>query len=97
MTDAVRRFTDAEHQSFVDGKRQRRMASVDAMPAALRGCVHEYGLNVVKTLHDLGVKEPRHIRHIVETILDEFSPTRGTFATQGLRGALIKPQGRGND
>lgn len=27
----------------------------------------------------------RHIRHLVETVLDEFSPTRGSSSSQGLR------------
>lgn len=64
------------------------MAEVDAHDPAIRSLIHEYGLNVVKTIYGLGVREPRHIKHIVETVLDEFSPTRGTFSNQGTRASL---------
>lgn len=72
-------------QAFVDGKRAKRMAVIDAMPAEMRELVHEYGLTVIRTCTDLGITQPRHIRHLVESILDEFSPTRGSFSKQGKR------------
>jgi hypothetical protein len=74
-----------EHQEFVDRKRAARMRRVDAMPAELRELVHEYGLPVVRACLDLGVRKPNQIRHLVETILDEFLPTRGSYSKQGLR------------
>jgi hypothetical protein len=80
-----------EHQQFVDGKRQRRMAEIDSQPPAIRELVHEYGWPVVKTCMDLGINQPRHIRHLVETVLNEFSPTRGSFAAQGIRPPLLSP------
>ena len=49
-------------------RRQRRMERVDAMPADLRACVHEYGLSIVDAFLHAGVKKPRHIRHIVNMI-----------------------------
>lgn len=55
-------------------KRIARMAAVDAMPKELRALVHSYGLNVVRALLDLGVSEPRHIRHVVETVLKRIQP-----------------------
>jgi hypothetical protein len=70
---------------MVDVKRKRRMAQVDSYPLAVRELVHEYGLTVVKTIYDLVVKKPEHIKHIVETVLNEFSPTRGSFSAQGIR------------
>lgn len=70
---------------MVQAKRAARMQSIDSMPADLRALVHEYGLNVVRTLMDLGVRKPSQIRHVVETILDEFSPTRGAYSKQGIR------------
>lgn len=76
---------DRPPQSYVDAKRRARMEHVDNMPADLRKLVHEYGLPVVKTCMDLGVTKPRHIRHLVETVLDNFSPTRGCYSKQGIR------------
>jgi hypothetical protein len=83
---------DAEHQQFVDGKRQRRMAEIDRQPPAIRKLTHDYGWYVVKNFMDLGITKPNHIRHLVEVVLNEFSPTRGTFSQQGLRGELIDPK-----
>lgn len=69
--------------STIDNARHvARMAQVDALSPEHRALVHEYGYATVKTLLDLGVKKPRQIRHVVETILDEFSPTRGSFSKQ---------------
>ena len=70
---------------IVDIKRANRMAVFDAYDPALRALVHEYGMAVVKTIHDLGIRKPRQIRHVVETVLDEFSPTRGSYSKQGIR------------
>ena len=70
-------------QRSVDERRQRRMEMVDAYPAAVRELVHHYGLPIVKSLWDLGIRNPRNIRHVVETVLDEFSPTRGSRSFQG--------------
>ena len=61
------------------------MERVDAMQPALRKLVHDYGLSVVQAFMDVGVRQPRHIRHLVETVLDEFSPTRGSSSAQGRR------------
>lgn len=80
-----------EHQEFVDGKRQKRMAEIDRLPPAIRELVHEYGWYVVKNFMDVGITKPRHIKHLVEVVLNEFSPTRGTFSIQGIRGELIEP------
>ena len=68
----------------VNERRANRMQKVDNLSPELRSLVHSYGLNVVKTCMDLGVEKPRHIRHLVETILDEFSPTRASFSNQGV-------------
>lgn len=66
-------------------RRVNRMAAIDNLPADIRELVHDYGYNVVKAHLDLKVKSARHIRHLVETTLDEFSPTRGGFSSQGVR------------
>lgn len=72
-------------QAFVDRKRSQRMERIDALPADIRALVNEYGFHVVNTLMNSGVTKASGIRHVVETILDEFSPTRGSFSQQGIR------------
>lgn len=47
------------------GKRVRALGEVDAMPPALRACVHEFGLPIVQGFVDSGVSEPQRIRHLV--------------------------------
>lgn len=76
---------DVSNSEFLKEKRRKRMAIIDAMPAELRRLVNEYGYNVVHTLMNVGVRKPNQIEHVVETILDEFSPTRGSFSRQGIR------------
>lgn len=73
----------------VDRRRKARMESVDNMPEDIRACVHDYGLAVVTAIRNSGVTKAKNIRHIVETVLDEFSPTRGTASSQGTRTQLI--------
>lgn len=95
MTPEERRDPE-EHERFVTGKRVRRMAEIDNQPPAIRELVHEYGWLVVKTALDLGVTKPSHIRHFVETVLNEFSPTRGSYSCQGKRTEVfdhLKPMG----
>ena len=89
-----------DFQMAVEKRRQNRMAQIDALSPELRALVHDYSWSVVKACMDCGVKEPRRIRHIVERILDEFSPTRGSFSAQGIRtpvieAALESKEGRG--
>ena len=74
-------------QSWIDERRRQRMARIDQMPYEVRTLVHEYGLNTVNSFLDCGVRDPRRIRHLVEVVLDEFSPTRGARSSQGLRNA----------
>lgn len=78
-------YRGMSQQEMVDMKRSRRMAEFDAYDPEIRQLVHEYGLTVVKSIYDLGVTKPRQIKHIVETVLNEFSPTRGAFSVQGIR------------
>jgi hypothetical protein len=78
-----------DFDAFIAKKREKRFAQIDALTPELRALVHEYGYTVVKTLMDIGVTKPKQIRHIVETVLDEFSPTRGSYANQGRRVELL--------
>lgn len=77
-------------QAHVDAKRRARMSRVDAMPSDVRHMVHEYGLHVVNALLDSGVTRAKNMRHIVESILDEFSPTRCASSYQGPRALTQK-------
>ena len=72
-------------QEMVAVKRANRMSKIDQYDPAIRSLIHEYGFAVVKTIYDLGVTKPAQIKHIVETVLDEFSPTRGSYSSQGIR------------
>lgn len=74
---------------FVDKVAQRRkarMTQIDRQPADVRALVHEYGWTVVNSFLLLGIKKAAHIKHLVETVLNEFSPTRGSYSSQGRRG-----------
>lgn len=73
--------------AIVARRRADRMNKIDALDAGLRACVHDYGFNAVNAFLQLGIKKPRHIRHLVETVLNEFSPTRGSTSNQGVRRA----------
>ncbi len=72
-------------QTFIDRKRKARMNLVDNFSAPIRALIHDYGLCVVKAFLDCGVTKPKQIRHLVETVLNEFSPTRGSNSAQGPR------------
>jgi len=76
-------------QEMIDRKRTARMDAIDGMPPAIRELVHEYGFNVVKAFMDCGVTKAKQIKHLVETTLDEFSPTRGSFSRQGPRTEVV--------
>lgn len=72
-------------QAWIDQKRRQRMTRIDDMPPDLRALVHEYGFYIVDNFMQCGVTRPRQIRHLVEAVLDEFSPTRGSYSRQGIR------------
>lgn len=63
---------------------ERRMDSIDRLDPQVRLLVHQYGYCVVDAFLTLGIRSPRHIKHLVETVLDEFSPTRGSKSSQGI-------------
>jgi len=61
------------------------MQTIDSLPEDWRALVHEYGFAVVMAMIGCGVKKPRHARHIINTVLDELSPLRGSFSNQGTK------------
>lgn len=82
------RLSDLSPEQFgrvVQHRRVERMAKIDSQPPDIRQLVHEYGWHVVNSFQKHGVTKPRIIRHLVETVLDEFSPTRGSSSAQGAR------------
>lgn len=83
-------YHNMQFDEFVDVKRAKRMAEIDRFDPAIRSLIHDYGYTVVKAILDVGVTKPKHVRHIVETVLNEFSPTRGSFSSQGIRSTLGK-------
>lgn len=58
--------TQAFHERAV-----KRMNRIDEMPKEMRECVHEFGLTIVDAMLACGVKEARHIRHLVNTVREE--------------------------
>jgi len=80
-----------EEDELAQERRIARMEMIDRYPEEMRKLVHEYGWALVNQFINCGIDKPRQIRHLVETTLDEFSPTRGTHSFQGLRGALPRP------
>lgn len=74
---------DFDH--FIALKRAKRFKNIDNLSPELRALANEYGYHVVDNLMRVGVTNPKHITHIIEMILDEFSPTRRSYSKQGLR------------
>lgn len=69
----------------ISRNRAARMALVDKASPEMRALYNEYGTSLVGQFIQIGVTKPKHIRHLVERTLDEFSPTRGSFSIQGIR------------
>ena len=82
-------------QLEIDRRRANRMATIDNLPPAMRRLVHEYGYHVVNTAMRLGLTKPGQIQHMVETVLNEFSPTRGSYSKQGVRTEVNREPPRG--
>lgn len=53
---------------------RNRMDRVDRMPPDIRAVVHDWGLSIVDAMLAGGVKKGKHMRHIIQRVLDE---TRG--------------------
>lgn len=82
-----RRFAhlnDHEFHQYIQDKRVKRMEAIDRLSPEQRALVHEYGYAVVNNFMAHGIVKPKAIRHLVETVLNEFSPTRGSFSQQGI-------------
>lgn len=77
-----------EFQERVTERRQVRMAQIDKLSPDMRSLVHDYGWTVVDAFIRNGVTKPNALRHLVETVLNEFSPTRGSSSSQGARAAF---------
>jgi len=78
-------MTDEALEDMLDRHRAARMTAIDRLSPDLRKLVHDYGYTVVRAFLDCGVHKPNQLKHLVETVLDEFSPTRGSRAAQGPR------------
>lgn len=83
-------WTREQRDAVAQERRRKRMEVIDSMPPEIRALTHEYGWTVVDSFLRCGVTQPKRIRHLVETVLNEFSPTRGPVSSQG-----TKPDYRG--
>jgi len=61
---------EAEGASADWQERCRRRISIDAQPPAIRALVHEFGWNTVNAFLLCGVRNHRHILHLIRTIAD---------------------------
>lgn len=86
----LRELTDDQFMDVVVYKRSERMSKIDALPPELRELVHEYGYAVVDQFIRCGVTKPKHIRHLIEHVLNELSPVRGAYSSQGVRTEVIR-------
>lgn len=76
-------MSEEAFEARLQERRAKRMARVDAMSSEMRACVHDYGLRVVDSFMDCGVKKPKHLRHLVKMVLDELSPLGVSGSLQG--------------
>lgn len=74
-----------EFDYLIQQKRKARMENIDKLPEDVRHCIHTYGYTPVYACLDLGIKKGNQIRHLIETILNECSATRGAYSKQGVR------------
>ena len=61
------------------------MDEIDQLDPKMRELVHAYGYNIIFQFMRAGITKPNMVRHLVECVLDEFSPTRGSYSKQGVR------------
>ena len=59
---------DPNHNSAIAERARKRLARVDAMPPDLRLVVYEYGLEIVQEFLNCGIKIPKTIRHLIDTV-----------------------------
>lgn len=77
------KFSEAEHNARVQQKRQIRMKIYDDQHPEVRKLINEYGFSLVHAFALCGVTKHNHVRHLIEKVLDEMSPTRGGGSVQG--------------
>lgn len=78
-------MTEAQPREDYDRLPQRsyrQLEATDAMPRALRECVHEFGYELVTCLVQNGITRPTAIRNIINTI---WMGARSPHNRQGLR------------
>jgi len=62
-------------------KRQKRFEKIDALSPQLRELVHEWGFTIVDNFMMCGVTKPKHIRHLINTVLNETVRGGGSVQT----------------
>lgn len=75
--------TREETEIYAQEKRKIRMKIYDDQCPEVRQLINEYGFTLVHTFSCCGVTKAKHVRHLIERVLDEMSPTRGSGSLQG--------------
>ena len=83
MSKRVSEMSPDQFQARVQQKRQIRMKIYDDQCPEVRALINEYGFSLVHAFAQCGVVKSNHVRHLIERVLDEMSPTRGGGSIQG--------------
>ena len=65
-------------------RRAARMAAIDQLPPETRALVHEYGWAIIDAFLAVGVKKPKQIKHLIETVLNETRGESNSFQSEHL-------------
>jgi hypothetical protein len=81
---------DPKYNGATAERARKRMARVDEMSPDLRAIVYEHGLEVVQEFLNCGVKFPKTIKHLIDTVLHHDLPN-GQRRFKINKGASAKP------
>ena len=62
-------------------KRQKRFERIDNLSPEMRELVHEWGFTIVDNFMMCGVHKPKHIRHLVNLVIQETREGGGSVQT----------------
>lgn len=75
-----------EYTNNFHNRRVARMDEIDKLPPLIKELVHEWGWTIVKSFLDCGVKKPKQINHLINTVINETRAPRGRASS--FQGAL---------
>jgi hypothetical protein len=67
----------SKKETHFQERRVQRMEAIDQLPPNLKAVVHDWGWYIVKSFMDCGVTKPKHMRHLIEVVLDDTRAPRG--------------------